>query len=118
MGIRDRPKPAAKKAIAKAAPKKEAPTQTVVLSAKEAKANTKELLSRIGKSAKGAKDDLKAIKGIGPKLEEILNGLGIMTYEQVGKMKVRDYDLVDSLLSSFKGRGKRDEWSKQAKKLK
>ncbi len=28
-------------------------------------------------------DDLKAISGIGPKLETVLNGLGIWTYEQI-----------------------------------
>ncbi|MFK8057381.1 MAG: hypothetical protein AB8F78_14750 [Saprospiraceae bacterium] len=119
-------KPAAKKPAAvkvspsqaKAVVAPKVKDQPVVLSAKEAKANTKELLTRLGKAAKGAKDDLKVIKGVGPKLEGILNGLGILTYEQVGKMKVRDYDLVDSLLTTFKGRGKRDEWSKQAKKLK
>jgi len=131
------PRPAAKKkivakAVVKKAPVKKAPAkktaptkevkkvvdQPVVLSAKEAKANNKELITRLGKAAKGAKDDLKVIKGIGPKLEQTLNSLGITSYAQVAKMKVRDYDLVDSLLTNFKGRGKRDEWSKQAKKLK
>ncbi len=116
-------KPVSKRAPTKAAPVKKAASpkasaQPVVLSAKEAKANTKELLTRLGKVRKGQKDDLKVIKGIGPKLEEILNGLGIWTYGQVAKMKVRDYDLVDSLLTTFKGRGKRDQWSKQAKRLK
>ena len=115
-------KPVTKKVPKKLAPvKKSAPVKAeakpIILSAKETKAHTKELITRLGKVKKGEQDDLKVIKGIGPKLEEILNGLGIMTYSQVAKMKVRDYDLVDSLLSMFKGRGKRDQWSKQAKEL-
>lgn len=109
--------PVKKAPVKKAAPAKVA-DQPLVLSAKQAKANTAELISRLGTVKKGQQDDLKVIKGIGPKLEGILNGLGIMTYSQVAKMKVRDYDLVDSLLTTFKGRGKRDEWSKQAKSLK
>jgi len=112
-------KPSKKKAPAqKTMPEKPKTTKQEVLTPAEAKANTKELLTRLGKVKKGEKDDLKVISGVGPKLESILNGLGITTYAQVAKMKVRDYDLVDSLLTNFKGRGKRDEWSKQAKKLK
>lgn len=107
----------AKKAVVKKAPSPKVVEQPVVLSAKEAKANNQELLKRLGKAPKGKADDLKVISGIGPKLEATLNEMGINTYEQVAKMQDRDYDLVDSLLTSFKGRGRRDEWSKQAKKL-
>jgi len=104
--------------VKKAAPAPVDTDQPAVLSAKVAKANNKELLTRLGKAGKGKNDDLKVIKGIGPKLEETLNSMGITTYAQVAKMQVRDYDLVDSLLTNFKGRGKRDAWSKQAKRLK
>ncbi len=76
------------------------------------------LLSNIGKATAAEKDDLKKIKGVGPKLEGILNDLGIFTFEQVSKMTNKEYDLVDSLLSAFKGRGKRDDWAGQATKLK
>jgi predicted flap endonuclease-1-like 5' DNA nuclease len=78
----------------------------------------KNLFDKIGKAKASQKDDLKQIKGIGPKLEKMLNDLGIYTFEQVSKMGAKEYDLVDSMLSSFKGRGKRDNWAAQAKKLK
>ena len=41
-----------------------------------------------------AKDDLKAIEGIGPKIEEILNNAGITTYAQLGATeasKIKEY---------------------------
>ncbi len=36
------------------------------------------------------KDDLKVIKGIGPKLEETLNEIGFTAYEQLAKMTIKD----------------------------
>ena len=77
----------------------------------------KELFGKIGQGSAENKDDLKKVKGIGPKLEEVLNDMGIYSFEQVSKMGDREYDLVDSMLSSFKGRGKRDQWHVQAKEL-
>jgi predicted flap endonuclease-1-like 5' DNA nuclease/glutathione synthase/RimK-type ligase-like ATP-grasp enzyme len=75
------------------------------------------LLETIGTASVEDKDDLKKIKGVGPKLEGILNEIGIYTFEQVSKMTEKEYDLVDSLLTAFKGRGKRDDWAGQAKSL-
>ena len=73
-----------------------------------------ELLATIGKATADDKEDLKKIKGVGPKLESILNSIGIYTFDQVSKMTEREYDLVDSMLTAFKGRGKRDNWAAQA----
>lgn len=63
-------------------------------------------------------DDLKLISGVGPKMEETLNSIGIFTFEQVSKLTDNEYDLLDSLIESFKGRAKRDDWAGQAKNLK
>ena len=63
-------------------------------------------------------DDLKLISGVGPKLEKTLNTIGIYSFDQVSKMTDKEYDLLDSLLDSFKGRAKRDDWAGQAKNLK
>jgi molybdopterin-containing oxidoreductase family membrane subunit len=63
-------------------------------------------------------DDLKLISGVGPKLEGILNEIGIYSFDQVSKMTEKEYDLLDSLLDSFKGRAKRDDWAGQANNLK
>ena len=61
-------------------------------------------------------DDLKQISGVGPKLETVLNGLGIFTFAQISKWKKAERDWVDGYLK-FKGRIDRDDWVKQAKAL-
>jgi len=76
------------------------------------------LLSTIGEATADSKSDLKKIKGIGPKLEQTLNSIGIFTYEQVSKMTNDEYQLVDNIIDAFKGRGKRDDWAGQAASLK
>ena len=64
-------------------------------------ANKSALLGTIGMADESQKDDLKQISGVGPKLESTLNALGIYTFDQVSRMTDREYDLVDSLLTSF-----------------
>ena len=61
-------------------------------------------------------DDLKQISGVGPKIEGILNGLGIYTFKQIGAWKKAERDWVDGHLK-FHGRIEREDWVKQAKAL-
>lgn len=61
-------------------------------------------------------DDLKLISGVGPKLESVLNGLGIYTFAQVASWKKAEREWVDGYLR-FKGRIDRDDWVRQAKAL-
>ncbi len=61
----------------------------------------------------GAPDDLKAIGGIGPKLETVLNGLGIWTYAQIAALTEGEVAWLDEQLG-FRGRIGRDDWLKQA----
>ncbi|MGI9499116.1 MAG: transcription termination factor NusA, partial [Geminicoccaceae bacterium] len=61
----------------------------------------------------GEADDLKKISGVGPKLEEKLNGLGIYHYSQIAAFTPENIAWVDGFLS-FKGRITRDEWTRQA----
>ena len=69
-------------------------------------------------SAKASeKDDLQAIKGVGPFIEEKLNALGIYTFSQVSKMTSELEDQVNEAIEFFPGRVKRDEWANQAKEL-
>ncbi len=75
----------------------------------------KVLLGKIGIASADNKDDLQRIKGIGPKLESVLNSMGIFTFEQISKMDEEEYLLLDSMLTAFKGRAKRDDWAGQAK---
>ncbi len=82
-------------------------------------AKVSDLLGRIGTfdANTGTADDLQKINGIGPKMEEVLNSIGIYTFLQVSKMTKKEYDLLDSITESFPGRAERDDWSGQAKKL-
>ena len=64
----------------------------------------------------GKADDLKKITGVGPKLEQTLNELGIYHYDQVAKLTASDIAWVDARLR-FKGRIERDDWVGQAKEL-
>jgi NADH-quinone oxidoreductase subunit E len=69
------------------------------------------------KKARGGKaDDLKKIKGVGPKLEGVLNGLGVYHFDQIAAWTGSDISWVDERLK-FKGRIERDGWVGQAKSL-
>jgi peptide/nickel transport system ATP-binding protein len=61
-------------------------------------------------------DDLKLIAGVGPKIEGILNGLGIYRFSQVAAWKKAEREWVDDHLN-FHGRVERDDWIRQAKAL-
>ncbi|MBW8282559.1 MAG: NADH-quinone oxidoreductase subunit E [Rhizobium sp.] len=61
-------------------------------------------------------DDLKMISGVGPKIEGILNGLGIYTFAQIAGWHQAEREWVDGYLK-FAGRIERDDWVKQAEAL-
>ncbi|MEM7644336.1 MAG: NADH-quinone oxidoreductase subunit E [Pseudomonadota bacterium] len=65
----------------------------------------------------GTADDLKRIKGIGPRLERLCNELGFYHFDQIAGWTEDEVAWVDSNLEGFKGRVTRDEWLKQAKLL-
>ena len=65
----------------------------------------------------GGADDLKKIKGVGPKLEELLHSLGFWHFDQVAGWSAREIAWVDSHLEGFNGRATRDDWVGQAKIL-
>ncbi|UOA27634.1 endonuclease [Pseudosulfitobacter sp. DSM 107133] len=65
----------------------------------------------------GGADDLKQIKGVGPKLEALLNEMGIYHFSQVAGWRKKEVEWADQNLVGFKGRVSRDEWVKQAKVL-
>jgi NADH-quinone oxidoreductase subunit E len=62
-------------------------------------------------------DDLKQIKGVGPKLEKMLNELGIYRLDQIAAFSPENLIWVDANLTTFKGRPLRDDWVAQAKGL-
>ncbi|MEZ5720615.1 MAG: hypothetical protein R3D59_02315 [Paracoccaceae bacterium] len=65
----------------------------------------------------GQPDDLKQIKGIGPKLELLCHELGFFHFDQVAAWTADEVAWVDANLKGFKGRVSRDNWVEQAKVL-
>ncbi len=63
-----------------------------------------------------AKDDLKGISGIGPKLEKVLNEQGITRISQIAAWGEADVASFDQALG-LDGRIGRDDWVGQARKL-
>lgn len=114
---------AAKTAPAKAAPKKtpakKAPAERAAPKAAEATAEstpTEKKPRTMKAPRKAGADDLKLLKGVGPKLEQTLNELGFYHYNQVSKWGAEEIAWVDARLK-FKGRIERDGWIEQAKIL-
>ena len=66
---------------------------------------------------KSGADDLKLIKGIGPKLEKTVNAMGFFHFDQIAKWGQDELAWVDQNLEGFKGRASRDNWIEQAGKL-
>ncbi|WP_412073063.1 NADH-quinone oxidoreductase subunit E [Tritonibacter mobilis] len=135
----ERPKPAAKQAEdakKEAAPKKKAPVkksdaatpaQPEAAAAKvtepkaEPKAEATETVEEkapetLTAAREGGADDLKLLKGVGPKLEQTLNELGFFHFDQIAKWTEAEVAWVDARLK-FKGRIERDGWIDQAKQL-
>lgn len=65
----------------------------------------------------GDADDLKMIKGVGPKLEIMLNELGFYHFDQIAGWSAAEVAWVNDNLAGFKGRVSRDNWVEQARKL-
>jgi NADH-quinone oxidoreductase subunit E len=99
-----KPKPAAK--VKPATKPASAPAKTALKKPKTLKA-----------PRKSGADDLKQIKGVGPKLEKLLNELGFYHFDQIAKWDAKDIAWADENLAGFKGRVSRDDWVGQAKLL-
>lgn len=65
----------------------------------------------------GVADDLKQIKGIGPKMEKMCNALGFYHFDQIAAWSADEEAWVNANLEGFKGRVSRDNWIEQAKLL-
>ncbi|WP_456389357.1 NADH-quinone oxidoreductase subunit NuoE [Profundibacter sp.] len=104
-------RPVVKKTVAKKAAAKPAAKAKAKPVAKDGKP---ELLSS---ARDGGADDLKQIKGVGPKMEIMLNKMGVYHFDQVSSWRAKEVQWVDDNLEGFKGRVSRDEWVKQAKVL-
>ena len=94
-----------------AAPMQPAPAP--VMAVPEAAAKPQGLTGARG----GKADDLKLVKGIGPKLEILCNKLGFYHFDQIANWTAAEIAWVDENLEGFKGRVTRDEWVVQARDL-
>ncbi len=66
---------------------------------------------------KSERDDLQAIKGIGPVLEKMLHQTGIYYYRQIAALDESGVAELDDRIPQFSGRIERDNWVGQAKEL-
>lgn len=73
-------------------------------------------VKRAAAPAAGLANDLKRISGIGPKLEQVLNGRGIFRFADIAALSKADVERLDSELG-LAGRVVRDDWIGQAKAL-
>ena len=83
----------------------------------EAAAATPPPAPAVAAPAAGEGDDLRRIKGVGPKLVTLLNSLGITTFAEIAAWSEADIDRIDTQLGAFAGRIRRDNWIEQAKML-
>ena len=100
------------KAESKGSPEASAPAEPVV--AAEGPGVRPESLEA---AREGQPDDLKLIKGVGPKLESLLHELGFYHYDQIAGWGPEEVAWVDQNLKGFKGRVSRDDWVAQARLL-
>ncbi len=82
----------------------------IAAQAQEAQASGKPRIA----AAVGEPDDLRKIKGIGPKLNTLLGELGVARYDQIAAWTSADVAEIDPYLGTFKGRIERDGWIEQA----
>ncbi|MEM7060401.1 MAG: hypothetical protein AAF557_22710 [Pseudomonadota bacterium] len=65
----------------------------------------------------GVPDDLQQIKGVGPKLEQLLHDLGFYHFDQIANWTENEVAWVDQNLEGFSGRVTRDQWVDQAREF-
>ena len=64
-----------------------------------------------------AADDIRQLKGLGPKLAATLAELGITRIDQIAAMSPEELEALDARLGTFRGRPARDRWAEQARLL-
>ncbi len=99
------------KAASKAKPKPKAAAKTEALAEAETKPEA------LSAARDGKADNLKKIKGVGPKLEKLLHSMGFYHFDQIANWTAAEVAWVDQNLEGFKGRVSRDTWVEQAKLL-
>jgi len=65
----------------------------------------------------GPPDPLTQMKGLGPKAQATLAGLGVTRFEQIAAWSDADIARIDADMGAFQGRIVRDRWVEQARYL-
>lgn len=65
----------------------------------------------------GQPDDLKVIKGVGPKLEDLLHQHGVTRFAQIAAWNDAEIDRFAELIGRMGGRIRSDDWVGQARAL-
>lgn len=71
----------------------------------------------LDKPRDGKGDDLGLIWGVGEKLHQKLNAMGIWHFDQIAKWTAAEVAWFEAAMDGFKGRIERDKWIEQCKKL-
>lgn len=111
--------PADKAAAKKATAAKKAPAKDTAAAAPAPEAGgTGSKPATLSAAREGGPDDLKMIKGVGPKLESLLHEMGFYHYDQIANLSAAEVAWVDENLQGVnKGRVSRDDWVAQARLL-
>lgn len=67
--------------------------------------------------ASGLPDDLRQLKGVGPKFAELLNQRGITRFAQLAKLSPGQVEVLDESMGPFRGQFARDRILEQAEFL-
>lgn len=67
--------------------------------------------------ASGPPDRLERLKGVGPKLAQLLGARGIIRFEQIARLTPEEVERLDQSLGAFRGRLTRDRIVEQAEYL-
>lgn len=105
---------AVKKPAVKKSPAKKAAVDTKPVKATAKKKATKPAAA---KTSNAKPDDLKEIKGIGPKLEELLHENGITRFSQIAEWSDGEVEHFAELIGRMGGRIRSDDWLGQARIL-
>jgi len=107
----------AKKAASKPAPESKSKAAEDQAGSTDTSGEVAEAAPEQLKEARGGQpDDLKLLKGVGPKLEGVLHELGFFHFDQIAAWTAAEVAWVDTRLK-FKGRIERDGWIEQAEIL-
>ncbi|MCF8493379.1 MAG: hypothetical protein K9G25_06175, partial [Sphingomonadaceae bacterium] len=119
------PKVKVEKAKAEKAPKAKAEKVKKAKAESAPKAKAEKAKAQPAPKAKAAKpapvssipENLELIKGLGPKVNTLLKGLGVTSFAQVASWTAADVSEIDAQLGAFAGRITRDNWIDQAQLL-